>query len=88
MLDVTHTTSTVISITWSKVEGASYYSLLVIKQSRSHEHQQLTVYGESIMLTDMRPNATYCISVLAIYADASGPESEPICVRTESGLPQ
>ncbi|CAI5641408.1 unnamed protein product [Oreochromis niloticus] len=87
VLDVTHTTSTVISITWSKVEGASYYSLLVIKQSRSHEHQQLTVYGESVMLTDMRPNATYCISVLAIYRDASGPESEPICVQTDSGLP-
>ncbi|XP_030607407.1 fibronectin type III domain-containing protein 7-like [Archocentrus centrarchus] len=88
VLDITHATPTVIFIEWSKVKPASFYSLLVIKQGSAYEHHHLTVYGESIILTDLSPNSTYCFSVLAIYSDTSGPESEPICMRTDQGLPQ
>uniref|UniRef100_A0A3B4UWS1 Fibronectin type-III domain-containing protein n=1 Tax=Seriola dumerili TaxID=41447 RepID=A0A3B4UWS1_SERDU len=88
MLDVTQAMSTVIFVEWSQVDAASHYSLVIKKQDRSSKPQELTVYGENIILTDMSPNSTYCFSVSASNAAASGPESEPVCVQIRAGLPQ
>nr|XP_046264816.1 mucin-4-like [Scatophagus argus] len=81
-LDVTQAMSTVIFAEWSQVEAASHYSLVIRKQGSSIETQELMVYGESIILTELSPNSTYCLSVLARNSASSGPESEPVCVQT------
>ncbi|XP_047445276.1 mucin-4-like [Mugil cephalus] len=89
VLDVTQAMSTVIFIEWSQAEAASHYSLLVKKQGSTGERQELTVYGESIILTDLSPDSNYCFTVTAIYAQAdSGAESEPVCVQTGQGFSQ
>ncbi|XP_071348392.1 LOW QUALITY PROTEIN: pneumococcal serine-rich repeat protein-like [Trachinotus anak] len=88
VLDVTQAMSTVIFVEWSQVEATSYYTLLIKKQDRSSNPQELTVYGENIILTDLSPNSNYCFSVSASNSAASGPESEPVCVQTGAGLPQ
>ncbi|XP_051809642.1 fibronectin type III domain-containing protein 7-like [Acanthochromis polyacanthus] len=82
LLDVTQPSATVVSIEWSEVEAASYYSLLIYKQDNSNTQEQYTVYGESIILTDLSTNTAYCFSVLAVFSVASGPESERVCVQT------
>ncbi|XP_041848242.1 uncharacterized protein LOC121644412 [Melanotaenia boesemani] len=88
ILDVTQTTPTVFFLQWSPVEDASYYKMVIRKQGSSIKNQELTVYGESIIVSDLSPNSTYCLSVLAIYTAAMGPESEPVCVQTGQGLRQ
>lgn len=89
MLDVTQMTPTFIVAEWSQVDAASYYSLVIRKQGSSSEPQELTVYGESIILTDeLSPSSTYCLSVSARNSATGGPESEPVCVQTGQGLPQ
>lgn len=80
--------STVIFVEWSQVEAASHYNLVIKKQDRSSNPQELTVYGESIIVTDLSPSSAYCFSVSASNEAASGPESEPVCVQTGAGLPQ
>lgn len=76
--------SSVIFLEWSQVDAASHYSLVIRKQvtpeGRS-EPQELTVYGESVILDDLSPNSTYCLSVTARTSAARGPESEPVCVQ-------
>ncbi|XP_067460816.1 mucin-4-like [Thunnus thynnus] len=88
VLDVTQAMSTVIFVEWSQVDTASHYSLIIRPQGSSHEPQELTVFGESIILTDLSPSSTYCFSVSARNATTRGPESEPVCVQTGQGLPQ
>ncbi|XP_069013286.1 fibronectin type III domain-containing protein 7-like [Embiotoca jacksoni] len=88
VLDVKQPMSTVVFIEWSQVEGASHYNLAIRKQGSSSEDQELTVYGESIIVTDLSPNSTYCFAASAVYSADSGPESEPVCVPTGQGLPQ
>lgn len=80
--------STVIFIEWSQMEAASHYSLLVKKQGSTGENQELTVYGESMILTDLSPDSTYCFTVTAVYTGDSGAESEPVCVQTGQGFSQ
>ncbi|XP_021178304.2 fibronectin type III domain-containing protein 7 [Fundulus heteroclitus] len=89
LLDVTHALPTIVFLQWSPVEDASFYSLLVRKQGSSDDSQELTVYGESVILSDLSPDSAYCFSVSASNAaDVSGPESEPVCVQTGRGTTQ
>jgi len=88
LLDVKQAMPTVIFLEWSPVEDATYYNLLIRKQGGFGDTQELMVYGESIIVTDLSPNSTYCLTVLAFYTAASGPESEPVCVQTGQGVPQ
>ncbi|XP_029309572.1 fibronectin type III domain-containing protein 7-like isoform X2 [Cottoperca gobio] len=88
VLDVKQAMPTVISLEWSQIDAASHYSLFIRKQDSSSESQEITVYGESIILTDLSPNSTYCFSVSAEYVATRGPESEPVCVQTEQRLAQ
>lgn len=77
--------SSVIFLEWSQVDAASHYSLVIRKQVTSEsrsEPQELTVYGESVILDDLSPNSTYCLSVSARTSATIGPESEPVCVQT------
>lgn len=87
MLDLKQPVPTTVFIEWSKVEAASYYTILIKKQGSSSEVQEMTVYGEGIIITDLIPNSNYCFTLLAIYPAAnSSPESEPVCVQTGEGL--
>ncbi|KAM4552488.1 fibronectin-like isoform 2-T2 [Odontesthes bonariensis] len=88
LLDVKQATPTVIFLEWSPMEDATYYNLLIRKQGSLSDTQELMVYGESMIVTDLSPNSTYCLTVLAFYTAASGPESEPVCVQTGQGVPQ
>ncbi|KAK5888908.1 hypothetical protein CesoFtcFv8_014958 [Champsocephalus esox] len=88
VLNVKQALPTVIFLEWSPVEAASQYSLLIRKQDSSRESEEITVQGESIILTDLIPNSAYCFSVSAEYAATSGPESEPVCVQTAQDLSQ
>ena len=88
MLHLTQAMSTVIFVEWSQVDAASHYSVVIRLQGSSNKSQELTVYGESVILTDLSPSSTYCFSVLARNAATSGPESEPLCVQTGEGLDQ
>lgn len=88
-LNVTFAISTVIFLKWSPVEGATHYSLVVRKQGSpgpEGQTQELMVYGEEVILSDLSPNSTYCLSLSAIYSElpllTSGPESETACVKT------
>ncbi|KAM7379233.1 hypothetical protein PAMP_004798 [Pampus punctatissimus] len=85
MLDVTQMMSTVF-IHWSQVDTASHYILVIRPQGTSQESQELVVYGESIILTDLSPTSTYCFFVSARNVATSGPESEPVCVQTGQRL--
>lgn len=82
VLDVTQGMSTVIFVEWSQVDAASHYSLLIRRQDSSSELQEMIVYGESIIVTELSPNSTYCFSVVARNSASSGPESEAVCVQT------
>lgn len=76
--------SSVIFLEWSQVDAASHYNLVIRKQVTSEsksEPQEMTVYGESVILDDLSPKSTYCLSVAARTSAASGPESEPVCVQ-------
>ncbi|KAM9719839.1 uncharacterized protein fndc7rs1 [Menidia menidia] len=87
LLHVKQAAPTVVFLQWSPVEDAAYYSLLIRRQGSFNDTQEMTVYGESIILTDLSPTSTYCLSVLAFYTAARGPESEPVCVQTGLGVP-
>lgn len=82
VLDVTQAMAAVIVAEWSAVDTASHYSLVITQQGGPGEPQELTVYGESIIVTDLSPNSTYCFSVSAKSPTTSGPESEPVCLQT------
>lgn len=88
LLEVTQTSPTIISLRWSPVEDASFYNLLIWKPGGSKDNQQLTVFEESITLSDLSPNSAYCFSVLAVTAEKSGPESEPVCLQTDQLMTQ
>ncbi|XP_034052024.1 receptor-type tyrosine-protein phosphatase beta-like isoform X2 [Gymnodraco acuticeps] len=88
VLNVKQALPTVIFLEWSPVEAASQYSLLIRKQDSSRESEEITVQGESIILTDLIPNSAYCFSLSAEYTATSGPESEPVCVQTAQDLSQ
>ncbi|XP_033993889.1 receptor-type tyrosine-protein phosphatase beta-like isoform X2 [Trematomus bernacchii] len=88
VLHVKQALPTVIFLEWSPVEAASQYSLLIRKQDSSRESEEITVQGESIILTDLIPNSAYCFSVSAEYTATSGPQSEPVCVQTAQELSQ
>ncbi|XP_017277744.1 serine-rich adhesin for platelets-like [Kryptolebias marmoratus] len=82
LLTVKQPIATVIVLQWSAVEGASFYNVLVTNQDSPDENQDLNVYGESVILTDLSSSSTYCFSVFVTYAAGDGPESEPVCTRT------
>ncbi|KAM9349923.1 fibronectin [Symphorus nematophorus] len=82
VLTVTQPMSTVIFLEWSEVSGASSYNLVKSKQGSSSECEELTVYGESTILTDLSKSSTYCFTVEARNSTTSGPQSEPVCVQT------
>ncbi len=82
VLNVTNATPTVFLIEWSEVEAASHYYLFIRKQGDTSESQEMMVYSDNIILTDLSPNSTYCFSVAARNSASSGPESEPVCVQT------
>ncbi|XP_015242186.1 PREDICTED: uncharacterized protein LOC107092315 [Cyprinodon variegatus] len=88
LLEVTQTSPATISLRWSPVEDASFYNLLIWKPGSSKDNQQLTVFEESITLSDLSPNSAYCFSVLAVTAEKSGPESEPVCLQTDQLMTQ
>ena len=79
-------TSTALLVDWSSVSGAETYTLVVREQGASGRPQVLTVYGESSILTDLRPSSTYCVSVSARGQAAAGPYSEPLCVELSPGV--
>lgn len=91
-LNVTLAVSTVVFLKWSQLEGATHYSLVLRKQGSpgpegpEGQTQELMVYGEEVILSDLSPNSTYCLSLSAIYSEppllTSGPESETVCVKT------
>ncbi|KAI9522306.1 hypothetical protein NQZ68_037786, partial [Dissostichus eleginoides] len=72
-------TSTDLVITASNTAGDSEETIQPAHQEagRSRESEEITVQGESIILTDLIPNSAYCFSVSAEYTATSGPESEP-----------
>ncbi|KAM3604918.1 uncharacterized protein V6R79_017981 [Siganus canaliculatus] len=80
VLDVTQPTQTVVFAEWSQVDGASHYSLIITKQGSVSE--DLTVYGNSIIVDDLIQDSAYCLYVQAWSSDSSGPQSEPVCVQT------
>lgn len=82
VLDITHAMASLIFAEWSEVDGASEYSLLIRKQGSSDAAEELTVLGESVVVTDLSPSSTYCLSVMARNSASTGPESEPVCVQT------
>ncbi|XP_054888996.1 serine-rich adhesin for platelets-like [Poeciliopsis prolifica] len=86
LLDVKQPSPSILFLRWSPVEGASFYNLLIRNQGGSDDDQELTVYGESIIVSELRPGSAYCLSVLAVTADMSGPESEPVCVQIGQGI--
>ncbi|XP_063741193.1 uncharacterized protein LOC134865541 [Eleginops maclovinus] len=88
VLNVNQALATVIFLEWSPVEAASQYSLVIMKQDSSSESEEITVQGESIIVTDLIPNSAYCFSVSAGYTATSGPKSEPVCVQTAQELSQ
>lgn len=75
-----------VLVEWTPVEAASRYSLVLKQQGGAGSSQELTVYGERMILTDLTPGSTYCVSVTAWDHNSSGPQSEPVCVQT--GRPQ
>ncbi|XP_062337096.1 fibronectin type III domain-containing protein 7-like [Osmerus eperlanus] len=79
-------TSTTLLVDWSSVPGAETYTLVVREQGVSGRPQVLTVYGESSILTDLRPASTYCVSVSAWGPAAPGPYSQPVCVELSPGV--
>ncbi|XP_014840249.1 PREDICTED: uncharacterized protein LOC106916456 [Poecilia mexicana] len=81
VLDVKQPSPSILFLQWSPVEGASFYNLLIRNQGGSDDDQELTVYGESIIVSELSPDSAYCLSVMAVIADVSGPESEPVCVQ-------
>ncbi|CAJ1072098.1 unnamed protein product%2C partial [Xyrichtys novacula] len=85
---VTQVTPTEYFIEWSEVQGASYYSLQIRQQGSTSKPQELTVYGERVLVDDLSPNSAYCFSLSAQTSTISGPESEPLCVHTGPGLAQ
>ncbi|KAA8587295.1 hypothetical protein FQN60_016157, partial [Etheostoma spectabile] len=88
VLDVKPATSTGIFVGWSQIETATHYSLMIRKQGSSSEPEEMRVYGESIVLTDLSPDSIYCVWVSARNSATSGPQSEPVCVHLGEGLPQ
>lgn len=88
LLVVKQVTSTIIVLQWPPVKHASFYNVLISRQDSPEQHQNLNVYGESIVLTDLSPDSTYCFSVFAVYGEKSGAESESVCAQTYQELPQ
>ncbi|TMS09781.1 Fibronectin type III domain-containing protein 7 [Larimichthys crocea] len=82
MLEVTQGMGTMTLAEWSQVDAASHYSLIIKQQGSSSTPQELIVYGERMIFTDLSPNTIYCLTVSAMNLDTSGPESEPVCVQT------
>ncbi|XP_030016445.1 uncharacterized protein LOC115437357 [Sphaeramia orbicularis] len=76
---------TVLFLEWSKVNGASFYNLVVKKQDSISEPEVLTVNGEQMILNeeDLQLNINYCITVSASASETSdpGPESSPVCAK-------
>ncbi|XP_048832460.1 uncharacterized protein LOC125708743 isoform X2 [Brienomyrus brachyistius] len=75
---------TSLHIRWSTVGGATIYTLTVRPDSSRQPVRPMLipVYGGSHTVTDLEPNTRYCVSLSATVASASGPFSEPSCVRT------
>lgn len=73
-----------LHVRWSTVGGASYYTLMVRPDSGRQPVRPMLipVHGESHTVTDLEPNTRYCVSLSATTASASGPFSEPSCMRT------
>ncbi|XP_067331701.1 fibronectin-like [Channa argus] len=86
VLRVIQRTSKVIFVEWSQVDAASHYNLVIRMQGSSTKPRELTVYEEHIILTDLSPNSTYCLSVSAGTSETTGPESEPLCTQTRQGF--
>lgn len=84
-VEVTQAVSTVAFLQWSQVKAAAYYNLVIWKQGPPQvdsERQVLTVYGEEVILDDLKANSIYCVTVSAQTSFASGPESHPVCILT------
>lgn len=84
-LEVTQAVSTVAFLQWSQVKAASHYNLIIWKEGHPQvdsESQELTVYGEEVILDDLKPNSIYCVTVSAQTSSASGPKSHPVCILT------
>ncbi|KAL0966455.1 hypothetical protein UPYG_G00295500 [Umbra pygmaea] len=87
-VQVTLEMPTNLLVEWSPVEGAAYYSLMIKEQRARPRHasqpQIRTVYGNSIIVRDLKPSTTYCLSMSAQTDASQGPFSEPVCVETGS----
>ncbi|XP_054602382.2 serine-rich adhesin for platelets [Nothobranchius furzeri] len=82
LIEVTQPAATVVYLQWPQEENATFYDLRVNKQGSSDGSQKFHVYGETIILSDLSPDSTYCFSILAVKGTMSGPESKPVCVQT------
>ncbi|XP_061879353.1 fibronectin type III domain-containing protein 7-like [Entelurus aequoreus] len=70
----------VVDTKWSRSDAATDYKLMIKQQQGGSE--ELTVVGEHIILTNLSPNSTYCLTVSAKNNTNMGPESEPACLQT------
>lgn len=80
-MNVTHVASTLIYLEWFPGDEDATYTVVVREQGGSGtEPRRLTVIGNKVFVMDLNPRSTYCLSVSA----GVQPESDPVCVRTES----
>lgn len=84
-LEVTQAASTVAFLRWSQVKAASHYNLVIREQGHQpvdREPRLLTVFGEEVIVDELKPNSIYCVTVSAQTSVASGAESHPVCILT------
>lgn len=82
-VNVTHVTSTLIFLEWSPGDEDATYTVVIKKQGGSvvgAEPRKLTVVGNKVFVTNLRPKTTYCLSVSA--GEDPDPDSEQVCVQT------
>lgn len=86
-LNVTHVSSTFISLEWFPGDEDATYTVVVRNQggptedtedTEDTEPRTLTVIGDTVFVMDLSPKSTYCFSV----SSGAGPHSEAVCVQT------
>ncbi|XP_077580840.1 uncharacterized protein LOC144201888 [Stigmatopora nigra] len=83
-LNITLVAPRTIMANWTQVGNYTNYKLLIRQlQDKSESTQELTVLGESIILTDLSNDCFICITVAGKNDADVGLESDPVCLETE-----
>lgn len=83
---VVHVEGVTLHVEWAPVSGASYYTLIVKEENASHPFKEvLTVQGEDLDVTDLKPATRYCVTVCAKNSITQSAYSTPVCIT--SGVP-